>query len=441
MMQLQIKKRVFNDAYHPFLEDDTRTQIFYGGSSSGKSYYLAQRTVLDIVKGGRNYLVCRNVANTIKKSVFNEISKAISFFKLLPYFNINKSDMVITCVNGYQILFAGLDDTEKVKSITPAKGVITDIWVEEATETEYQKIKQLNKRLRGRTNKKKRLILSFNPILQTHWIHTTYFSKWEDNKKIYKDNQLLILKTTYKDNKFLTEDDIYELENETDKYYHEVYTLGNWGILGAVIFKNWRVEDLTDLIPTFDKFKNGLDFGFSQDPAAMPCTHYDKKRKTIYIFRELYETELTNNILAKKIRELIGNQYVVCDSSEPKSITELLLHGVKALSAKKGKDSVNHGIQWLQQQTIIIHTECENAKAEFQQYKWKEDKDGNVLKVPVEKNNHIIDALRYAYEDEYLIKHKEANKPKEDAFGLYQKPKQSILEAEISDSFMNYGGQ
>ena len=126
---MKIKSRVFNKLYRDYIDCDTRTQIFFGGSSSGKSYFLAQRAVIDVSRG-RNYLICRNVASTIKKSVFNEIVKAINKFKLVDFFNINKTDMVITCIsNQKQILFVGLDDTEKIKSVTPIRGVITDIWV------------------------------------------------------------------------------------------------------------------------------------------------------------------------------------------------------------------------------------------------------------------------------------------------------------------------
>jgi len=299
-------------------------------------------------------------------------------------------------------MMVGLDDSEKVKSTTPAKGVITDIWVEETTETDYKDFKQLNKRLRGKSKHVKRLVLSFNPILKSHWIFKEFFTLWDETEQLFLGDEVSILKTTYKDNEFLTKDDVKALEDETDKYYYEVYTLGNWGILGAVIFKNWHIEDLTDKIKGFDKWKVGLDFGFSQDPAAMPVTHYDKKRKTIYIFDELYETELTNDVLAEEVKKRIGSTYVTCDSAEPKSIKELRRYDVQALRAKKGKDSVNHGIQWLQQQTIVIHNKCTNAISEFQQYKWKEDRNGNVLKVPVDKDNHLIDALRYAYEDESL---------------------------------------
>lgn len=395
-----------NQVYKPFLNDDTRTQIFYGGSSSGKSYFLAQRTVLDVLQGERNYLVVRNVLNTVKKSVFNEITKAIHNMELTPFFNVNKSNMVITCtLNRKQILFGGLDDPEKIKSITPIDGVITDIWAEEATETKYEAVKQLYKRLRGRSKVKKRLILSFNPILKSHWIYKEYFGGWQDDKNFYRDSDnLLILKTTYKDNDFLEEDDIKELENETDRYYYEVYTLGNWGTLGNIIFKNWEVQDLSEIRKTFDRFNNGLDFGFAEDPAAMVHMHYDRKHKTLYILDEIYQRELTNDLLADKIKRMIGTQYVICDSSEPKSIRELVAHGVRAIPAKKGPDSVNHGINWLRQQRIIIDVRCQNVKNELQMYRWKEDKDGNVLPVPVDRDNHAIDAIRYGLEEHMEIR-------------------------------------
>jgi phage terminase large subunit len=411
-VKLKVSSKIFNKAYIPYLKDNTPTQIFYGGSSSGKSVFLAQRTVLDLMAGGRNYLIVRNVANTIRKSVYNEIIKAISNMKLSSFFSVAKSEMIITCVNGYQMIFCGLDDPEKIKSITPAKGVITDTWIEEATEIEYNAYKQLTKRMRGKSKVAKRLIMSFNPILQDHWIYKEFFvDVWDDGKSSYMDDKLSILKTTYKDNRFLSEQDIAALESETDQYFYQVYTLGNWGILGAVIFKNWRVEDLSWLKDIADKFNNGLDFGFAEDPAGLTHTHYDRKKKTIYVLDELYSTGLTNDVLAEESKKIISNQLVVCDSAEPKSIKELRQYGVNAIGAKKGKDSVNHGIQWLQQQTIVVDVKCQNTKNELMKYKWKEDKNGNVLPVPVDKDNHLIDALRYAYEDEFFEKRPVVRKP------------------------------
>ena len=181
-INLNLDSKVFNPIYLKHqLKNMNRYQIYFGGSSSGKSYSLAQRTILDIQGGNRNYLIVRNVQSTIKRSVLNKITKAISNLKMSEYFEINKTDMVITCkLNKKQILFCGLDDVEKIKSITPIDGVITDIWVEEATETEYKAVKQLDKRLRGLSKVTKRLTLSFNPILKDHWLYTHYFSIYED---------------------------------------------------------------------------------------------------------------------------------------------------------------------------------------------------------------------------------------------------------------------
>lgn len=390
-----------NKIYLPYLEKQTRIQIFFGGSSSGKSVFLAQRTILDVLKG-RNYLVVRKVARTIRQSIFNELCKVINDMDLNSQFTINKTDMAITAKNGYQILSCGLDDVQKLKSITPAKGVITDILVEEATEIEYSDYKEISKRLRGVSDFKgmKRITFAFNPILQTSWLYTEFFGKWDDSMTQYEDENISILKTTFKDNAFLEQDDIERLENETDEYYYNVYTLGNWGVLGSVIFKNWKVEDCTEIRKIADNYKNGLDFGFASDPAALIRTHYDRKRKTIYILDELYQRGMTNDILAEEVKAMIGYEYVVCDSSEPKSIKELKNYGINAVGAKKGKDSVAHGIQWLQQQTVIIDKSCQNFKNEIQQYQWKEIQ-GQAVPIPIDKNNHLIDALRYSYEEEY----------------------------------------
>ena len=405
MTDIEISKKIFNEIYIPHLNNQARTQIFYGGSASGKSVFLAQRAIHDVMQGGRNYLICRAVGSTIRRSVFNELQKVILEWGIRHLFELNRSAGIITCTNGYQILFTGLDDTEKVKSMVPEKGAITDIWVEEATETERISVKALYKRQRGGDAEiQKRLMLSFNPILQSHWIYDEYFKSvsWADDQTEHTGDDITILKTWYIHNRFLTPDDIGDLENEKDKYFKDVYTYGNWGVLGNVIFKNWSVKDLSGMHDQFTNYRHGGDFGFSNDPAAIVVTHYDKPHKTIYIYGELYERGLTNDILATETKAMIGSDYIVWDSSEPKSIAELSRYDVNADGAEKGKDSVLHGIQWLQQQTIVVDAKCINARNEFMQYQWKEDKDGNAIRQPIDKNDHIIDALRYAYEKDSL---------------------------------------
>lgn len=402
---VNIDGRVFNRAYLPYLNATERTQIFYGGAGSGKSVFLAQRTIIDLLRGGRNYLVCRAVARTVRRSVFTELTKVINQWNLSALFSINKSDGIITCSNGYQILFSGLDDTEKLKSITPAKGVITDVWVEEATEADKRSIDELYRRQRGGSDDvPKRMTLSFNPILKLHWIYNTYFTAvgWDDSDTHKSANDTLILRTWHVHNRFLTDSDKARLLAEADDYNRDVYTYGLWGVLGNAIFTNWETADLTALIPSFDNIRDGLDFGFSSDPAAGVSLHLDRTRRIIYVFGELYERGLTNDMLASYLAPMVGTRPLVADSAEPKSIAELQRYGIHARGARKGKDSILHGIQWLQQYRIVVDYRCVNAISELTQYHWAEDKMGNSLPRPAAGNDHIIDAMRYALEDDML---------------------------------------
>ena len=406
-MNINVKE---NSVYLPYLNKPHFLQIFFGGSSSGKSFFLTDKIVIDTLQGC-NWLCCRNVAKTIRNSVYNEIIKSIVNMGVREFFNINKSDMVITCnINNKQILFSGLDDVEKVKSITPQDGVLERIFIEEATEIKRESYIQLKKRLRGNSNKSKHIIMAFNPILKTHWIYQEFFKEWRDDSNSYesmtygesdtkKGISICILKTTYKDNIFLTDDDRDLLENESDPYFYNVYSLGNWGTLGNVIFKNWRVEDLSDRIPQFDNIYCGADWGYSNDPNAFIKLHYDGKQKKIYVFDEWYQAGMNDEDILRVSKQFFGNNYVACDSSEPRTIDNIAMNGIRAYPVKKGSDSVNAGIRFLQGHEIIIHKTCQNTKNEFEQYHWQEDKYGNAMAKPVDANNHAIDAIRYSLEN------------------------------------------
>lgn len=240
-VNIRISKKVFNPCYLPYLDDDSRYLAFYGGGSSGKSYFLGERTVYRLLTPARhNYLVVRQTGDTNRKSTFPLLKQVISNWNLSEYFKINESDMRIVCLlTGNEVAFAGLDDVEKIKSITFASGELTDIWVEEATECQEADINQLKVRLRGGKSKKQ-LVLSFNPINIQHWI-----------KRHFIDSGLAtVCFSTYKDNKFLTEDDRKALEDlkYADEYTYNVYCLGQWGILGKTVFDaraiQARLEDI-----------------------------------------------------------------------------------------------------------------------------------------------------------------------------------------------------
>ena len=405
-------KRV-SPAYKPFFYDDHMEQLFFGGSSSGKSYFLAQRCVIDVLNG-RNYLIVRKTGNSIADSVFNEVIKKINEFFPFKYramvWDINKSNRIITCkLNQAQIIFKGLDDVEKVKSITPKRGVITDIWAEEATEISYADWKQLDKRLRGKTKKdiKKRTIFSFNPILKSHWLYNEYFKgNWQDGATFYEkrtdDADFMILKTTYRDNTFLEEDDIKRLTKEKDPYYRSVYLDGNWGTLEDIVYNNWKIQDFDK--ESFGWYRFGIDWGFADDPFAFIRIAIDLKKMEIYICDEIYKKGLLNDATIPLVRDKAKGAIVWCDSAEPKSIHEFNTKGVDARGVKKGQGSVAEGINFLKRFTIYIHPSCQNFINEIEQYHYKKDtRTGETLPEVVQKNDHLMDALRYSVESDMLM--------------------------------------
>lgn len=241
-IDIKISKKVFNDIYLPYLDNHDRYLIFYGGGSSGKSYFIAQMMVYRLIHPERfNLLIVRQTGDTNSKSTFPLIKQVIKDWKLYDHFKINESDKRIKCLfTGNEVAFAGLDDVEKIKSITFENGELTEIWVEEATECNENDINQLKVRLRGGKSKKQ-MVLSFNPINIQHWI-----------KRHFIDSKLAtVCFSTYKDNKFLTEDDIKALEDlkYTDEYTYNVYCLGQWGVLGKTVFDAKKITERLQNVP------------------------------------------------------------------------------------------------------------------------------------------------------------------------------------------------
>ena len=337
-----------------------------------------------------SYLVVRKTGKSIRNSVFRLLTEMISEANLNQFFTINKTEMTINCVTGSSLITSGLDDVEKLKSVAN----INRIWAEEASEISETDFNQLDLRLRGQSKVGYQLTLTFNPISETHWLKKSFF----DVGRL----DAFVLKTTYKDNKFL--DDRYiqtllELEKQ-DYQYYRIYALGEWGSIGNIIYSNWEKQDLSDIKDTFDNTFNGLDFGFADDPTAFVRVHLNNKRKTIYILDEFALRGLFIDDIANNLQDRIGNEYITCDSAEPRSVQDLKRNGIRALSAKKGPGSIEHGIKWLQGHKIVVDESCTETIKELSTYKYKEDKDGNVIAKPVDANNHILDALRYALESE-----------------------------------------
>lgn len=390
-----------NYAYRHAKSSRKRYRVIYGGSGSGKSYFVAQEAILNMLENSEyRYLIVRQTGKSIRNSVFKVMCQLISEYNLSRFFKIRSTEMSISCITGSEMVTSGLDDVEKLKSIHG----INRIWVEEASEISEKDFEQLDLRLRGKNKVGYQITLTFNPISELHWLKRRFFDVGGDD--------VFVLKTTYLDNHHLDKAYKAKLERlaEQDYQYYRIYALGEWGSTGNLIFTKWRKEDLKRKVDVggtlvefkrlFDNFRNGVDFGFADDPVAFTRLHIDKKNKRIYITDEIYQSGIHNDELAEMLFPIVNNEIVTCDSAEPKSIADLKRNRINAKGAKKGKDSIKFGIKFLQGYEIIIDESCVNTIREIGGYKWKEDKDGNVIPMPIEFNNHIIDAIRYALESD-----------------------------------------
>ena len=362
-----------------------------------KSHFVVQKLIFKYLKfPNRKCLVIRKIANTIRDSIYALFKSVISDWGLYNQVEFRDSYLTIKFQNGSEIIFRGLDDSEKIKSIAN----IDDIIIEEATELTLEDFSQLNLRLRSR-NPYNQIHLMYNPVSKSNWVYNHWHIRELDTKTTS------ILHTTYKHNKFLTPDYIQTLEEmrETNFAYYKIYALGEFATLDKTIFNNWKIEDF-DYVQLLKENKIlkavfGLDFGYVNDPTAFVCALADEPNRKLYIFNEFQEKGLLNNEIAKKIINLgYAKEKIVADSAEQKSIEEIKRYGIyRIVPARKGTGSILTGIQFIQQFKIIIHPLCTHIIEEFQNYTWKKDSNGIYVNIPVDKYNHGIDALRYAIED------------------------------------------
>lgn len=426
-MKITINPHSKNEVYLPLLNCDIPTQIIYGGSSSGKSYDTSENKILELLRG-RSILATRQTKVSLRKSVFLELQKAITRLsktdkhrKIKKRIKVNKTEMTFACKSSEGcIVLIGCDDTEKVKSITPLFADAFDLlWCEEATEISLASYIQLRLRMRGGKKLKKnyvprfkkKAILTFNPIFKSHWIYKRWFKKLEDRPFAhirYRSKKVLIMRTTYKDNKYLEQEEIDVIEEmkEFSPYHYSVYGLGEFGILGSRIYENWKEEafDIDDIVDLPEY--RGLDFGYTNDPTAYIVSRYNKKTKTIYIYDEHAKTAMHSPDIFSMIKmkcELWGSRLrarIWCDHNEPLVVKELNDLGLNCKNTKS-KDILK-GVDWLQQHRILVHPKCKNIIEELMLYIW-EEKDGEPVNKPVKKHDHGLDALRYSYCEEWLV--------------------------------------
>lgn len=259
-VNLQNLPKLTNDKFYPLYMDHNRYLVLMGGGGSGKSVFTAQKIILRMLTEKKHrFLVLRKVAKTLRESVYAELKNIIYRWGLGQLFKINKSELLIECANGNQILFAGLDDVEKLKSISG----ITGVWIEEASEISSEDFRQLDIRLRGQTVNYKQMMITFNPIDINHWLKKEFFDTKKDNATT--------IHSTFKDNKFLDAEAIKVLEGFkiTDPYYYQVYALGEWGVLGKTIFPKEIVSSRIAYLRNRQPLKVG-HFTFEADSDMRP---------------------------------------------------------------------------------------------------------------------------------------------------------------------------
>lgn len=390
-MILNLKKSIFNDVYYPHLLDyKHRYEVYYGGAGSGKSVFICQKLLVKACRSKRKVLIIRKYGTTLKDSVFQLVVDMLKKWHIYDLCKVNLSTYTITLPNESVILFKGMDDSEKIKSITD----ITDIWCEEATELAEDEYTQLDLRLRALAGDLQ-LIVSFNPISKVNWVYKKWFA---ESAIINADT--MILKTTYKDNRFLPDAYIAALEEKihSNYNYYRIYALGDFVTLDKLVYNNWKIEDFDHRFLKGELII-GLDFGFVNDISAIVASIIDENNKKIYIFKEYGATGKTNTELAQIITSLgFSKSVIMADSAEPKSIEELKRQGISRIRAcAKGKDSILHGIQKIQQYEVVVHPSCEGVITEFENYTWKKDKQsGEYINTPIDDFNHYLDALRYS---------------------------------------------
>lgn len=413
---------VVGRGYATFWNFKGRYRVCKGSRASKKSKTTALWYITNMMKyPDANLLVIRKTYRTLKDSCFTELKWAIKRLQVEAWWEIKESPLEMTYIpTGQKIYFRGLDDPLKVTSITVENGVLCWAWIEEAYEVMNESdFDTLDESIRGEVPEGlfKQWTITFNPWNERHWLKKRFFDVDDDN--------VLAITTNYMCNEWLDESDkkLFETMKKNNPRRYSVAGLGNWGIVDGLVYENWREEAFTPISQKeynklddrndkkyviLDSLKttSGLDFGYTNDPTAFFMGFLDLENKKLYVWDEMYKKGLSNKAIHNEIVTMgYSKERITGDCAEPKSIDELKALGLRIRGAKKGKDSVMNGVQWIQDLEIIIHPRCINFLTEISNYTWETDKFGKKLNKPIDDFNHLMDAMRYALE-EYIIGNK-----------------------------------
>lgn len=376
-----------------------------GGRGSGKSSFVSVEIPLNMMRDAingehTNAVVLRRYGVTLRESVYEQIGWAINALGVSDHWQGSVSPMSYTYIpTGQKIVFRGADDPTKVKSIKFSEGWAKYLWYEELNEFEnIEKIRSINQSvLRGGADFF--VFYSFNPPkTSSSWVNQ--FSQTERANTLIHHSDYRSVPKKWLGETFIAEAEHLK-ETNFDAYRHEY--LGEVTGTGGEVFGNVTLRKITDEErAVFDRIRRGIDWGYAADPFAYNACHYDKTRRRLYIYFEIHKVRLSNRQAAEIVLKEAGRGLITCDSAEPKSIDEVRGYGLSVRGAKKGPDSVEYGVKWLQDldEIIIDPDTCPETAKEFCSYELDRDREGNFKAGFPDHNNHHIDAVRYACEED-----------------------------------------
>lgn len=369
-----------------------------GGRGSTKSSFLAIELILELMRNPEAHAIAyRRVAATLRESVYEQIIKAIGWLGMDNYFEYRLSPLEIRYrPTGQRILFRGADDPAKSKSIALRKGYFGVIWFEELAEfRDADAIRTIRASvIRGGYDAL--TFYSYNPPKSA--------GNWVNKEALQPKKRRLVHKSSYLDvprewlgDEFIREAEALKASNE--RAWRNMY-MGEVTGSGGNVFDNLTIRALTEAEKDIPTIYCGLDFGFAVDPDAFVRWGYDQRRRTLIALDEFYGPKNSVDRLAEAVRRRAGHAPVRCDSADPRMIAELNARGVSTIGVKKGPGSIEHGMRWLEDlgEIVIDPERTPNIAREFSAYEYELDKNGNFIAEYPDKNNHTIDATRYALE-------------------------------------------
>jgi PBSX family phage terminase large subunit len=403
-MQSRLSKLIAPSFYdlHDNIQNDLYDEYWLkGGRGSTKSTFISIEIILGLLKDqDANAVVTRRYQNELRDSVFGQFSWTIFKLGLEDKFRFMINPMQIICIpTGQKIVFRAADNPRKLKSINLGKGYIKYAFMEEVDQfSGIEEIRNILQSLFRGEGRKRISFFSFNPPKSSRsWVNQEV--KISKLGKIVHHSDYRQIPPEWLGENFIKTAEHLQTVNE-NAYRHEY--LGEEVGTGLEVFTNVKLRPITnEEIATFDQIRQGLDWGYAVDPLFFVRMHYNRKKRQLFIFHEIQGIGLSNRIFCDKAKAY-SNLLTKADSSEPKSIDEIRSYGFKTIGAKKGPGSVESGIKFLQdmEQIVIDNVRCPHTAKEFINYALDKNRAGEIISKFPDENNHSIDAIRYALEDD-----------------------------------------